>query len=333
MQNPSTPVFHWGTQFAHKFDLSPFKTLLDVGCRQGNITAYLGKHYPQQQFTAIDNIESEIEQAKSHRLANVTFAAQDVLYLDCTNQFDAVVSFSCLHWIHQKAKVLQEIYTALKPGGKAFLQFFASHGRPKNDRFLYQTASASKWKPYFKHFKPTYSENTLTQLSALLQNTGFMIHRMEIDRYETPFEHPDALHQWFNTWASHLRYIPKTKQDHFLADTVSAYLNTHHYSDQITFPYYEYLLEIICEKPSSLYDEKSYSYANAMFTPHEIQVLKHFLHGKTAKEIGHALSISAKTSEFHLANIKIKLNCHKRSEIYQAAINYGFIDWLFNVLE
>ena len=43
--NP-TPVFHWGTQFVHKFNLTPFKSVLDIGCRQGNITTYLGNRYP-----------------------------------------------------------------------------------------------------------------------------------------------------------------------------------------------------------------------------------------------------------------------------------------------
>jgi trans-aconitate methyltransferase len=74
-----TPVFHWGAQFANKFDLAPFKSVLDIGCRQGNITSYLGNRYPQQQFTAIDNVPSEIEKAKNHLSPNITFETQDAL--------------------------------------------------------------------------------------------------------------------------------------------------------------------------------------------------------------------------------------------------------------
>ena len=132
------------------------------------------------------------------------------------------------------------------------------------------------------------------------------------------------------TWASHIHRIPKAKRGHFLEGTVYAYLDAHHYSKKTSFPYYEYLLEIICEKPLEMNDHLSYCYGQFTFTPHEARVLKHFLQGKTAKEIGRVLSISAKTSEFHLANIKAKLNCHRRSEIYQTAMDYGFIDWLFD---
>jgi DNA-binding CsgD family transcriptional regulator len=164
-------------------------------------------------------------------------------------------------------------------------------------------------------------------LNALLQSNGFIVHRIKIDRYKSEFNHPDELHQWLGTWASHAHRISKEKQGHFLADTVSAYLDAHHYSKQAAFPYYEYVLEIICEKPLEINDDLSYHYGNITFTPNEAKVLKHFLQGKTAKEIGCALSISAKTSEFHLANIKAKLNCQRRSEIYQAAMDYGFIHY------
>ena len=38
---------------------------------------------------------------------------------------------------YDKYQVLKNLYQALKPGGKAYLQFFVLHGRPKNDRFIY----------------------------------------------------------------------------------------------------------------------------------------------------------------------------------------------------
>lgn len=328
-----TPVFHWGTQFAQKFDLTPYKSVLDIGCRKGHIAAYLGNQYPKQQFTAIDNFDDEIEHAKNHSLSNVIFTTQDALHLDSTDQFDAVTSFSCLHWIQHKAKALQSIYEALKPGGKAFLQFFAAHGRPKNDRFLYQTAKNSKWNAYFKQFSPDYCEVSISEISTLLQQVGFMTHRIEVACYETLFEHSDELQTFLSTWASHRHCVPKAKQDHFLADTVSAYLAAHHYSNKAAFPYYEYLLEIICEKPLVTDNCAFYRHSDIYLTPCEVKVLKQFLQGKTAKEIGQALCISAKTSEFHLANIKAKLNCHRRSEIYRAARKYGFIDeWFDKVL-
>lgn len=326
------PLTHWGMSFAKKFDLNDFKTILDIGCRQGHITASLATHHPQQQFVAIDNFPDQIEKAQDKQQNNTHFEIADALDLPYYQNFDAVVSFNCLLWIKDKQKALYNIYQALKPGGKAFLQLFALHGRHKNDRFLYRTALADTWQSYFKGFTTDYYETSLGEFYALLQNVGFIIHRIEFTRYETTFEHGDFLREWMGSWASHKNAVPLKKQTLFMQETVDSYLNYHQFVPDAPFPYYEYLLEIVCEKPIS--DEKPlpscYTYTDFILTAREAFVLKHFLLGKTAKETALKSDISAKTVEFHLAKIKEKLNCHRRSDIYQAALQYGFIHLIFD---
>ena len=213
----NSPVFYWGKNFADKINLSLYKKILDIGCRQGELSAYLAKQYQQQKIVAIDNIEDNITQAKnSYSLSNLTFETIDALSLPYIENFDAVISFSCLHWIANKTKILRNIYQSLKPGGKAFIQFFALHGRLKNDRFFYQLARHSKWKNYFKQFTPNYSEITLAEAIGLLQNVGFIIHHLGFSCHETIFNHSNQLHQWLSSWVSHLQRIPKRKQDFFI---------------------------------------------------------------------------------------------------------------------
>lgn len=329
----NSPVLQWGKNFSNKFDLDGCKEILDIGCRQGHLSAHLAERYKQHHFTAIDNLQTEIEQTKQYHISNLNFEIVDALKLDCSDSFDAIVSFSSLHWISNKAKVLQNIFKALKPEGKTYLQFFGFHGRPKNDRFLYQTASSSNWKPYFKNFFPEYSEVTIGEFTSLLENIGFTIHSLDVVKYTTLFEHPEALHNWLRSWATHRKLVPPKKQNTFLAETVQSYLEFHNYSSKAAFPYSEYLLEVVCEKPAANYlpqNIPSYSYGNIKFTPREAYVLKYYLQGKTAKEISLQTSVSSKAIEFHLAKIKEKLNCYRRSEIYQAALSSGFINLIFD---
>lgn len=331
MQN--SPVFYWGKNFIDKINLDNANKILEVGCRKGNLSAYLAMKDQQRQLIAIDNLDGEITQAKmNYQLPNLTFEKADALALDYPEYFDAVVSFSCLHWIQDKIKALQNIYQSLKPGGKAFLQFFVMHGRLKNDRFFYQIAKTSRWKNYFRNFIPDYFEITFPELSQLLLRTGFVIHRVEFSRHETIFEHPDILHQWFGTWSSHIKRVPEKKRDFFTQEILQEYLTFHHYTRHDRFPYYEYLLEIVCERPSTP-DKSTQSdarqYGAIVFTKKEVAVLKYYLQGKSAKEISQLTTVTAKTVEFHLAKIKEKLNCHRRSEIVQAALTHGFIDLLF----
>lgn len=174
----SSPVVDWGKGFLNKIDLSAYHNVLDIGCRQGHMSAHLAKKYKNSQFTAIDNLESETSIAKNNfSSSNLTFETVDALQLDCTSKFDAIISLSCLHWIQNKNQVLQNIFQSLKPGGKIFLQFFALHGRLKNDRFFYQTAQKTKWQTYFKKFIPEYSEITRfhndINLACRFQRDGF----------------------------------------------------------------------------------------------------------------------------------------------------------------
>jgi SAM-dependent methyltransferase len=327
------PYFQWGKDFADTLPLDSLSDILDIGCRRGLISAHLARKYPKQKFVAFDNEMNEIAHANDIHLPNLNFDIADALQLDYQNHFDAVVSFHCLLWIQDKQRVLRNIYRALKPGKKAYLQFFILHGRLKNDQFLYQTSAQSKWKSYFKKFSPTYFETTFSEFSGLLQSTGFLIHKMGIVRHQTLFSHSEELHQWMKSWASHQDRIPLRKRDHFLQEATEAYLSFHHFNYDESFPYYEYFLEVECEKPEDLlisHQQNLFQYKNVIFTRNEAKVVKFFLQGKSIKEIAQTISVSNKTVEFHLGNVREKLGLRLRSELYQAAMEYGFIHLLFN---
>ncbi len=325
------PVTLWGQGFIDKIDLTKAPKVLEIGCREGTLSTYVASLYPDQHFTAISSLPHQIEQAKENHLLNVDFEAADIQSLNCQNHFDAVISFSHLHWVKDKKAAISHIYRCLKPGGKAHLQFFAKHGRPKNDRFLYQEAESFEWRSYFQKFSPYLHEISLNEFLFLLDNTGFVIQHIEFAEYKTSFVHPDQLRIWLGTWASQIKYLPVQKWDAFLEGTVQKYLKYHHLKSQDNFLYKEYLLEVICEKPDNCEEEKAKlisKYLNPVLTSREITVLKHFLQGRTAKEIANIIFISAKTVEFHLNNIKRKLNCYSRSDIFQAARQYGYINFI-----
>jgi DNA-binding NarL/FixJ family response regulator len=60
-------------------------------------------------------------------------------------------------------------------------------------------------------------------------------------------------------------------------------------------------------------------------TSRERQVLRHLAEGKTNKEIGAQLSISARTVETHRARLMRKLNLHSMSELVRYAIRHRII--------
>lgn len=75
-------------------------------------------------------------------------------------------------------------------------------------------------------------------------------------------------------------------------------------------------------------EKKSFDYIHVTFSLREAQCLHYLFNNYSANETAKRLFISRKTVEFHLANIKLKLNCDTKS-LSKKAIDYGFIDLMF----
>jgi two-component system response regulator NreC len=61
-------------------------------------------------------------------------------------------------------------------------------------------------------------------------------------------------------------------------------------------------------------------------TDREQQIVQLISQGRTAKEIGNLLSISANTVERHRQNLMAKLNLHNRADLVKYAIRKGLVD-------
>lgn len=55
--------------------------------------------------------------------------------------------------------------------------------------------------------------------------------------------------------------------------------------------------------------------------------------GKTVKEIAKDIHLSPRTVEDHLTKIKEKMNCKKKSELIEKAINLGFLYYIPQILQ
>jgi ubiquinone/menaquinone biosynthesis C-methylase UbiE len=81
----------------------------------------MAKAFPCSRFTGIDFSDEglAVGRAEAERLgaANATFLARDVAALDITDGYDVITVFDAIHDQAQPARVLENIYRALRPGG------------------------------------------------------------------------------------------------------------------------------------------------------------------------------------------------------------------------
>jgi 2-polyprenyl-3-methyl-5-hydroxy-6-metoxy-1,4-benzoquinol methylase len=96
----------------------------DIGCGQGHAVNVMAKEFPMSRFTGYDFSEEGIEAAKDEAsrmgLENASFEATDVTAFDEKERYDLITAFDVIHDLAHPAKVLRNIFDALRPGG-AFL--------------------------------------------------------------------------------------------------------------------------------------------------------------------------------------------------------------------
>jgi DNA-binding NarL/FixJ family response regulator len=80
------------------------------------------------------------------------------------------------------------------------------------------------------------------------------------------------------------------------------------------------VLRIINQKPETADDPV------ASLTPRQREILQLLTEGRSAKEIGDTLRISARTVEFHKYQVMEKLNLHTNAELVHFSLKHGIAD-------
>jgi SAM-dependent methyltransferase len=93
----------------------------DIGCGSGHAINVMAQAFPESRFTGIDFSDEGLlvgaDEARRLELTNASFLARDVAQLDLVDEYDVVTAFDAIHDQAHPARVLQNIYRALRPGG------------------------------------------------------------------------------------------------------------------------------------------------------------------------------------------------------------------------
>jgi SAM-dependent methyltransferase len=93
----------------------------DIGCGSGHAVNVMARAFPASRFTGVDFSDEGLgtgrAEAKRLGLANVRFVAQDVARIDDSESYDFITAFDAIHDQAQPARVLANVYRALRPGG------------------------------------------------------------------------------------------------------------------------------------------------------------------------------------------------------------------------
>lgn len=93
----------------------------DFACGSGHAINVMARAFPASRFTGVDFSEEGVaaakEEAKRLGLPNATFERRDLTQLDLADAYDVITVFDAIHDQAHPARVLANIYRALRPGG------------------------------------------------------------------------------------------------------------------------------------------------------------------------------------------------------------------------
>ncbi len=150
--------------------------VLDVGCGDGRVTAYIASQTPEGSVLGIDKSKHMIALAKEYEkeFSHLTVKQEDACDINYHEKFDIVTSFLCLLWIKDQQKALNNIARALKKNGTLILTTSFNKNHPGNTAFDNLIAT-EKWAPYFKNYVKPWIEADLESTKKLVQNAGLNI--------------------------------------------------------------------------------------------------------------------------------------------------------------
>jgi 2-polyprenyl-3-methyl-5-hydroxy-6-metoxy-1,4-benzoquinol methylase len=93
----------------------------DFGCGSGHAINVMAQAFPASRFTGVDfsdeAVAAGVAEAARLGLTNVSFETHDLPQLDKSAAYDVITVFDAIHDQAQPARVLANIYRALRPGG------------------------------------------------------------------------------------------------------------------------------------------------------------------------------------------------------------------------
>jgi trans-aconitate 2-methyltransferase len=185
--------------------------VLDVGCGDGYVTRLIAARVPGGSVLGVDPSPRMIDTARAadDRQANVSFQVGDVTTMAFGPDFDLVVSFNALHWVADQQAAYRHIAAALRPGGRALVQFVCRGPRPSVEQIAMDVTRDPRWAPAFAGFAPPYVHLDPAEFAVLAGGAGLEVVRRSVVDREWDFGSRDRFARWcavgFSDWTSRLR--------------------------------------------------------------------------------------------------------------------------------
>lgn len=190
----------------------PGEYILDLGCGEGSLTGVIGASGCR--VLGIDADPGMIARARERGLEVRLLDAHD---LSADAEFDAVFSNAALHWMNDPDRVVDNVYRALRPGGR-FVGEFGGEGNIAS--VIHAIGQVFARNPDYGEFRNPWYFPSPERYRETLERAGFRVTRIEL--FPRPTAVPGGAFAWLEIFAHGIAAgLPISKRETFLAQTAA----------------------------------------------------------------------------------------------------------------
>lgn len=123
------------------------RTVVDLGCGPGQLTATLAERWPSARVTGIDSSAQMLASARQYAGPQLEFVQQDIGDFTPAEPVDVIVSNAALQWVDRHRQLLPRLVEALAPGGWLAFQVPGNQTSPSHAQLheLGQDPRFARW--------------------------------------------------------------------------------------------------------------------------------------------------------------------------------------------
>ncbi len=222
----------WAQELRKNIDLSKYRSILDVGCGDGKITADFAATLPSSNVLGIDSSPGMIAYAAKEyptsQYSNLSFSCVDARKLDFKQEFDLIFSNAVLHWVDNHQAFLQGANLALQDAGRLIIGCGGQGCAAQILEIFAELTTCKPWNIYFGDFHNPYFFYGLQDYKIWLEQSNFAVKRLELVPKDMTHQGREGLAGWIRTtWMPFTKSVPEDKREDFISQFVDLYLAKH----------------------------------------------------------------------------------------------------------
>ncbi len=253
----SGPQKQWAIDLIDRISFDKNDNVLDIGCADGKISAFIASKVPQGNVVGVDISQYMVEfatQVYGSQHNNLIFQQGDMRNLELNQQFDKVISTSTLHWFSDQPAAVRSLAQVLKPNGTLYIKSYDKKHKSLLDLVIDKVASRLKWRLVFNTPSNTFSTIKKSALKQCLKESGFAIQKAKTVKCRYAFKDKNEFLDWMLVWkkvfqkAPSVTTLPDAVYRGFAEEILDLYLQKQPADENGHIHYTEYMVEIEAKK-------------------------------------------------------------------------------------